>query len=84
MMTDIDKKKLFDEAFKQPGIQAPDIAYYTLLFVPLLTGVIGFAFWGYATLFRPNLKEERLRPLLVISCVLMGAPIGLDVTRRQN
>lgn len=82
-MDEFDKKKLFDEAFKKDGIQAPDLAYYTLVFAPLFTGIVGLGFWGYATLFRPSIPEDRLSPLLYTSIVLIGGPVvGDQISRR--
>lgn len=80
-----DKEKLFKIAIEKEGMQAADWAYYTLLFLPLSTGIIGLFAWGYAILFRPTIPEERLNPLLYTSIVLVGGPaIGCTSKRVAN
>lgn len=75
-MADNDKDKLFKVAFSEKGIQGADIAYYTLLFLPLLSGLTGFYFWAKAIIFYPTIPQERLQPLLIVSCALIGGPIA--------
>lgn len=75
-MPEADKEKLFKAAQETPGIQAADIAYYCLLFFPLITGTVGFCLWATAILYRPEIPESRLNPLLYVSCVLMGLPVA--------
>ncbi|WP_157094732.1 hypothetical protein [Picosynechococcus sp. PCC 7003] len=65
------------------GLQAADWAYYALLFLPLVTGIVGFYFWGKAILFYPAIPEQRLKPLLYVSCVLMGVPVAGEFWRRK-
>jgi len=78
-----DKDKLFKIAMAKDGIQAADVAYYFLLFLPLVTGIVGFYFWGKAILFYPDIPEQRLKPLLWVSCVLMGVPVAGEFWRRK-
>ncbi|WP_024547133.1 hypothetical protein [Picosynechococcus sp. NKBG15041c] len=83
-MPESDKAKLFTEAMRRDGLQAADIAYYFLVFLPLVTGIIGFAFWGRAILFSPDIPEDRLNPLLYASCVLMGVPVAGEFWLRKR
>jgi hypothetical protein len=52
--------------------------------LPLLTGIAGFYFWGKAILFYPDIPEDRLNPLLVVSCVLMGVPVAGEFWRHRG
>ncbi|ANV90770.1 hypothetical protein [Picosynechococcus sp. PCC 8807] len=75
-MAENDKEKLFKIAMAKDGIQAADIAYYCLLFLPMITGLVGFYFWAKAILFYPDIPSKRLEPLLIVSCLLIGVPVA--------
>lgn len=81
---DEERAKLFAEAFKKPGIQGADIAYYSLLFLPLITGICGFAFWANAMINKPHIPKDRLDKLFYASCVLMGGPFGVDYLKKAK
>lgn len=72
MNSEKERDRLSKEAFKKDGLQAPDIAYYLLIFLPLLTGIAGYYFWTQTIVNRPEIPPERLNPLFWSSIVLIG------------
>lgn len=73
---DNDKDQLFRIAMAKEGIQGADVAYYALLFLPLITGLASLGVWVRAVVFMPNIPQERLNPLLAVSVALIGVPIA--------
>ncbi|ANV92028.1 hypothetical protein [Picosynechococcus sp. PCC 8807] len=75
-MSESDKDKLFKIAFSKEGLQTADIAYYLLLFLPMLAGFYCGYIWIKATVWHPEIPEERLTPLFWTSCILIGVPVA--------